>query len=282
MDIVEKRLDEVSTIVEELSHIIPRDGWSDYAFSLLARLQKLAIILDDEGEDAEAEVDVVLLEFREDDAKTALRAAMIKKYGITEEELEQGWYIRKVNGCNIKFSTDDFSPMEGQMKALGGSDNAISGALKQKDKDEKTGKGKDKKISDNVSVKYKSPYPIEQISATGENHPCKGFAPSELKRHKNINHEGQYDNMTDEQYERHAINLLKKKCGKDIFGYRCSDGSVCRFNNLTGEFAKGYPGGYVKTCFYPTKLNPDGTKTFDLEYARAYFAGVKRKEDFDG
>ncbi len=47
-EVVEKRIEEISTIVEELGHIIPRDGWTDYAIGLLARLQKLAIILDDE------------------------------------------------------------------------------------------------------------------------------------------------------------------------------------------------------------------------------------------
>lgn len=57
--------------------------------------------------------------------------------------------------------------------------------------------------------------------------------------------------MSIEEYEEHAISLLKKPCGDEIDGYLANDGSVCRFNTTTGEFAKGYPGGYIKTCFNP-------------------------------
>ena len=52
-EVVEKRIEEISTICEELSHLIPKEGWTDYAISLLVRLQKLAVILDDEDERAD-------------------------------------------------------------------------------------------------------------------------------------------------------------------------------------------------------------------------------------
>lgn len=52
-EVVEKRIEEISTICEELGHIIPQDGWTDYAVNLLGRLQKLAVILDDEDERAD-------------------------------------------------------------------------------------------------------------------------------------------------------------------------------------------------------------------------------------
>lgn len=55
--VVEKRIDEISTISDELSYILPRDGWSDYAISLFTRLQRLSIILDDEDERADGMLD---------------------------------------------------------------------------------------------------------------------------------------------------------------------------------------------------------------------------------
>jgi hypothetical protein len=281
-DVTEKRIEDISMISDELSHILPRDGWTDYAFTLLARLQKLAVILDDEDDGAEARADEVFSNIRLDaTGEEAFKAALAKKYNVTDEEKSQGYFFRNVNGNNIKFSAETFQPIDGQMKAMGGTEEVASSVLKQKEQDRKSGKGQDKKIGKNVKKVSGTPYPIEEISATGENKPCLGFAPGQLDYHKNVLHSGQYDGMTDEQYEDHAINLLKKKCGKDVLGYRCSDGCVCRFNNLTGEFAKGYPGGNVKTCFFPTRINPDGTKTFDLEFARQYYRRMKRDESFD-
>ena len=49
-EVVEKRINVISTISDELGYILPRDGWNDYAAGLLARLQKLAIIFDDESD----------------------------------------------------------------------------------------------------------------------------------------------------------------------------------------------------------------------------------------
>ena len=137
------------------------------------------------------------------------------------------------------------------------------------------GKGK------NVSGHYSSPYPIEEISARGVNKPCKGFSEKGLKKHKESRHKEQYAHLTDEQYEKRAIRLLSKKCGEHIDGYRCSDGAVCRFNKLTGEYAKGYPGGDIKTCFYPTDPKSEDRTKIDLDYARRYFDREKERESYD-
>ena len=56
-DVVDKRIDEISTIADELSYILKDQGWTDYAFTLLSRMQKLAIILDDEDERADGMFD---------------------------------------------------------------------------------------------------------------------------------------------------------------------------------------------------------------------------------
>jgi len=155
---------------------------------------------------------------------------------------------------------------------------AVGGPMKGMDfsKAESSEGGKKK----NVSGHYSSPYPIEQISAEGENKPCKGFSEKGLKRHKEGRHKDQYEHLTDEQYEARARKLLQKKCGEHILGYRCSDGAVCRFNALTGEYAKGYPGGDIKTCFYPTNPYLESTK-IDLNYARKYFEARKKEEAYD-
>lgn len=154
---------------------------------------------------------------------------------------------------------------------------AVGGPLKGMDFSE----AKTSKKSDNVSSHYSSPYPIEEISAQGENKPCKGFSAKGLKKHKESRHKEQYAGMSEEQYEDHARKFLQKKCGEHIKGYRCEDGAVCRFNTLTGEYAKGYPGGDIKTCFFPTaKESKDRTK-IDLNYARRYFEERKREESYD-
>lgn len=66
-EIAEKRIDDISTISDELKYIVPHYGWTDYACSLFSRLQRLAIILDDDGEDAENQIDVMLSGERSDD-----------------------------------------------------------------------------------------------------------------------------------------------------------------------------------------------------------------------
>ena len=158
---------------------------------------------------------------------------------------------------------------------------AVGGPLKgQEFKDARSKGGAEEKPKRPLSKNYSSPYPMEEISAEGENKPCKGFTPSCLHKHKHERHAEQYASMTDEEYNEHAKRLLLKKCGPDIWGYRCDDGCVCRFNRLTGEFAKGYPGGDIKTCFYPTAPGTDPVE-IDLDYAREYFRKWKEKEAYD-
>ena len=59
-DVTEKRMQDISEITEELEHIVPRDGWTDYAVLLLSKLQKIVILLDDEDEGAEGRLDEYL------------------------------------------------------------------------------------------------------------------------------------------------------------------------------------------------------------------------------
>lgn len=47
-EIIEKRIDEISSISDELSYILPRKGWTEYAISLFNKMQKLSDDLDEE------------------------------------------------------------------------------------------------------------------------------------------------------------------------------------------------------------------------------------------
>jgi len=266
----ERQVDEMVAISEELGAIVPNRGWTPYARKILLRLQELSITLFGSSEVREdASIGEIL---------SAKKNAALPD-DLTEQEKTQGYYFRTVNGNNIKFSSETGLPVDGQPKALGASDiqemveNALASLEAKRDK----GTSDD---SDH-SGRYSSSYPLEQISAEGENFPCKGFTENNLRVHKDQRHPEQYANMTDQEYEEHAKKLLMKKCGPDIWGYRCADGSVCRFNRLTGEYAKGYPGGNIKTCFYPTPLNAEDPTDIDLEFARKYFMARKEEERYD-
>ena len=233
---VEKRIAEMETICDELPLNVSNGQWSDYALGLLAVMQRVSLALDDFREDAEERFDSMMDAF--------------KNAWITTE-----------SGQKVHFN-ESGEPDKGNPHVL----DYIKEAVEKGEKKEKKSNAPVK----NVSSSYGSPYPMEEISAEGENKPCKGFSKKGLQIHKHSRHAEQYAHMSDRQYEEHAIKLLQKKCGPDIWGYRSSDGSVCRFNRLTGEYAKGYPGGDIKTCFYPTPPNSSAVN-IDVKYARDYF-----------
>jgi len=218
-----------------------------------------------------------------------LRAKKIEYHlpdDLTAEEKEQGYYYREVNGNTIRFSAEDGHPVGGQPKALGSDElkemvnKAVDSHVKENEAKKEAEKARRKSQSSNVSDDYRGVIPMEKVSAQGENVPCTGFEKDNLSYHKHVRHPGQYDYLTDEEFNQHAINFLQKKCGNDILGYRCKDGAICRFNRLTGEIAKGYPGGKVKTCFFPTRKGTNPTD-IDVEYARKYFDGIRSDEDYD-
>lgn len=266
----ERQLDEMAAISEELGAIVPNNGWTPYARKILLRLQELSISLFGQSEVREdASIGEIL----------AARKNTALPDDLTEQEKAQGYYFRTVNGNSIKFSSETGLPVDGQPKAFGAQDlqemvdNALASIeAKREGKEPEEPEHRDR---------YSSPYPMEQISAEGENFPCKGFSEKNLQVHKEQRHPEQYANMTAEEYNEHAKKLLMKKCGPDIWGYRCSDGSICRFNRLTGEYAKGYPGGNIKTCFYPTRLNAADPTDIDLDFARNYYMARKEAEQYD-
>ena len=116
---------------------------------------------------------------------------------------------------------------------------------------------------------------LVQISASGANAPCKGFEHRGTAKWKIKKHGGPYANMTVEEYEKHAIDLLKRACDDRIDGYQDHEGAICRFDRETGEYAKGFPGSHIKTCFYPGLKRKTGE--VDLQKSIAYFE--RHKED---
>ena len=107
------------------------------------------------------------------------------------------------------------------------------------------------------------------VSDRGRNLRCLGFEKRKTLSWKLRKHGiSGYAGLTIEQFEKKAVDLLEKPCKKGIDGYVDRDGAICRFDTTTGDFAKGYPGRYVKTMFNPGYLD-DGT--FSIEKARDYF-----------
>ena len=66
-DVMDKRIDELSVTAEELIRILQKQGWTDYSYRLLSKLQKLAIILEDEDETKDVNLDDLLAGFHSDD-----------------------------------------------------------------------------------------------------------------------------------------------------------------------------------------------------------------------
>ncbi|MCD7810433.1 MAG: hypothetical protein LUG91_01070 [Ruminococcus sp.] len=119
------------------------------------------------------------------------------------------------------------------------------------------------------------------ISATGENKPPKGFSSKQKEIYhynKHVIKENAkiYQGMTQNEYIEHAKKFLSQSCSDDIDGYMTEDGAICRFNKATGEYAKGYPDGNIKTCMV-AKCNPK-TGEANLSNAQKYFDHWKSEE----
>lgn len=77
-----------------------------------------------------------------------------------------------------------------------------------------------------------------------------GFAGDLGQEHLEKRHaEGHYQDLTVEQYEERALDLLSQEIGGDIHGFKAKDGTVIRYNSATGDYAIGVPGERVKTMY---------------------------------
>jgi len=85
---------------------------------------------------------------------------------------------------------------------------------------------------------------------TKNNNFGKGFEGDSGKDHLDKRHqEGNYTDVTLEQYESAALDLLNQEVGGDILGFDGKDGNVYRWNKQTGDYAIGEPNVRVVTMY---------------------------------
>ena len=121
--VVEKRIEKFEALVDEL-RIVGEDGWTDYAFVILDKLNRLAIVLDDEHEDAEDVLNDCVDSVRVDSMADAFRSALKDQWVTTKE------------GRHIHLN-EEGEPDAGNPYLL----NAISGALDKKESQERNEEG---------------------------------------------------------------------------------------------------------------------------------------------
>lgn len=111
--------DEIIDICHELKALLSVNGAFDaYKLKLLGRLQRLSLSigLDDERED-EKLGDIMAAQFAKKNKANIPN-------DLTEQEKQQGFYFREVNGNAIKFSAETGDMIDGQPKAMGGNSAA--------------------------------------------------------------------------------------------------------------------------------------------------------------
>lgn len=64
-------------------------------------------------------------------------------------------------------------------------------------------------------------------------------------------HKSEYPNMTKQQYEQRALELVQSPVGGNILGHKDKDDNVIRYDASTNDFVKGHPQEGVKTMFKP-------------------------------
>ena len=101
-------------------------------------------------------------------------------------------------------------------------------------------------------------------SAKGKNIPPLGFEHKKTALWKLRKHRNHFPGWTYEQINNRAIDLLSQPCEGDIDGYLLADGAIARFDKSNGEFAVGYPGGYVKSIY---NLGFSTSGNFDINRA---------------
>lgn len=88
------------------------------------------------------------------------------------------------------------------------------------------------------------------MSAKGVNKFSKGFSKENLKEHFN-NHGHQYANMTAEDYNNYALDLIQQPVSNDVLEYKTTKGAVVRYKVSTNDYVKGYPNTGIATMYKP-------------------------------
>ena len=74
------------------------------------------------------------------------------------------------------------------------------------------------------------------------------FAPGQLQAHY-LKHGYQFGNITEEQYQENARELLNAPAGSDILEKTRANGDILHYRASTGEFAVMSSAGRIKTYF---------------------------------
>lgn len=140
------------------------------------------------------------------------------------------------------------------------------------------------------------------ISETGANPSCGGFIETDDKPKLSEHHdyhgkEPAFEKMSKDEYDKFAEEFLKQPCSDTVLGGIIPETygdvviqALVRYDKNSGIFAKGYPGGYIKTCMiakYTIEtpngkvVNPnwkrDGYDYFLREMAKAKKNGSKEE-----
>lgn len=193
-------------------------------------------------------------------------------YGVVprQDDEEPATWITTENGHKV--------PLDKNGTAIAGGGGTLAGKDFSEASSSEKPQGEAKEESQESGQSSTVP---SKVSARGKNDPPKGFATEERKEYHYDKHVIKdnavlYRGMTIEEYDEHAKEFLSKPCGGSIDGYATEDGVVCRFDSATGEYAKGVPGGIMKTCMV-AKCNKK-TGEPNLEAAQRYFDFWKAEE----
>ena len=82
--VVEKRINKLEMLADELETVCENGDWTDFAFSVLEKMYGIVLVLDDEHEDAEDVMKECIKSVREDSMKDAFEKALKDTWITTE------------------------------------------------------------------------------------------------------------------------------------------------------------------------------------------------------
>lgn len=102
-------------------------------------------------------------------------------------------------------------------------------------------------IHDTITL---SKQPHMKPNSQGKNVFRMGFSEKNLQKHFE-KHGREYPNITKEEYDAIALELIQSETSDDILGYKTSNGAIVRYRISTNDFVKGYPNTAIATMFKP-------------------------------
>ena len=92
--------------------------------------------------------------------------------------------------------------------------------------------------------------PHMEPNSQGKNVFRMGFSEKNLQKHFE-KHRSEYPNITKEEYDAIALELIQSETSDDILGYKTSNGAIIRYRISTNDLVKGYPNTGIATMFKP-------------------------------